>query len=128
MRRALLLLFVAGSCLAGFGCLEGAPKVEQLPISEQYQDLSELFKEHYEAKKRSPAKLNDFLEFEASHPRGYSLLSQGEAIAVYGLSFGTGKAVLAYAKGADANGGYVVLQDGTVKQMSADEFKAAKGK
>jgi hypothetical protein len=36
-----------------------------------------------------------------------------------------GETVLAYEKKAPSEGGWVLMQDGTVKQITADEFKAA---
>jgi hypothetical protein len=62
---------------------------------------------------------------------GYSAVEKGEIVVVWGTTVageggGGGTGVVAYEKSAPDSGGAVLLQDGTVKQMTAEEFKSAK--
>ena len=53
-------------------------------------------------------------------------INSNEIVYIYGTGFEAGSnKVVAYDKQAETAGGLVLLQDGTVKQMTADEFKAA---
>jgi hypothetical protein len=50
----------------------------------------------------------------------------GDVVYIWGAGYADGaKQVVAYEKKAPTEGGYVLLQDGTVKKMTADEFKSA---
>jgi hypothetical protein len=71
---------------------------------------------------------------EPQFPRGYQAVKSGEVVVLWGAKMpGEGEvnagtapdAVIAYEKKTASEGGYVLLQNGTVKEMSADQFKAA---
>jgi hypothetical protein len=51
--------------------------------------------------------------------RGFTLIEL-----FWGVHPAGGTGILAYSKGTDASGGWVLLQNGTVQQMTAGEFKA----
>jgi hypothetical protein len=80
--------------------------------------------------KRNPAppkQLSDFekTEFEMAYPVGYKALKDGKVIGVYGVSGTDSSTLQAYAKDVPTQGGLVVMADGTIKTMSADELKTA---
>ncbi len=77
-----------------------------------------------------PKKASDIKKYEAGFPIGYAAIQSGQIVVVWGATVagegGGGTAdVVAYEKEAPTAGGMVVLQNGTVKQMTAEEFKAA---
>jgi len=81
---------------------------------------------------RAPARLADLTKFESGYPTGYQAVKSGEIVVVYGAKMaGEGDAesaaadVIAYEKKTPTDGGFVLLQNGKVKQMSAAEFNAA---
>jgi hypothetical protein len=93
------------------------------------EDVYGLYKAHIEKVKRPPTKLSQLEPWEPIYVNGYAAVNEGQVVVLWGqpLNPGTGAApgVLAYEKGASEQGGYVLLQDGTVQHMTAAEFQAA---
>lgn len=79
---------------------------------------------------KGPTKAADLKKYELGFPLGYAAVQGGQVVVIWGSTVageggGGSKEVVAYEKDAPTAGGFVVLQDGSVKQMTADEFKAA---
>jgi hypothetical protein len=78
-----------------------------------------------------PAKLSDLDRHKALFPRAYDAVKSGQVVVLWGTppkgegEVGKDEVVIAYDKDVPTNGGHVLLSAGTVKKMSADEFKAA---
>lgn len=114
---------------AALGC--GAPPAGGTadgPTGQQTaDDVAAMLKEHFEATRRAPAGVDDLADAPASHPVGHAAVASQAYVVVWRapVSAAGSGAVLAYQKDVPASGGFVVMQDGSVKQMSADEFKAA---
>lgn len=83
--------------------------------------------------KRGPQKTGDLARYEPGFPLGYEAVKSGKIVVVWGAKMtieeGGGNVgtsdVVAYEKKVPAEGGLVLLQNGTVKQMTSDEFKSA---
>lgn len=123
--RCIAVLLSAAVLGSTPGCGETPKTPDSLPMEEQFQDLGGLIQEYQDARKKAPTKVQDLTEFEPAHPRGYTLLSSGQAVYVWGVGISSGTSVLAHEKDAEQKGGCVLLQDGSVKTMSASEFAAA---
>ena len=52
-------------------------------------------------------------------------VADGEVTVYWGAALGQGQSIVAYEKNAPTAGGWVLLQDRTVKQLSAEEFQSA---
>lgn len=81
---------------------------------------------------RGPKKAADLAKFENGYPLGYQALQKGEVIVVWGATMaGEGDAnnapanVVAYQKKVPDEGGWVLLQNGSVKELSAADFASA---
>lgn len=122
-----LVLFAAGLVLFAAGCGSPEPsKGSGTPSGKEgLADLGELLKEFGEQKKRPPAKTADIEPVEPLHQAAYVGLVRGDIVYVWGAPLSGGSDVIAYEKQAESAGGWVLLQDGTVKEMTADEFRAA---
>lgn len=98
------------------------------------QQVANMIRDHTSSKGKPPAKLADLAGFKNHYNIGYTAVESGEVVVVWGAwvageGGGEGTGVVAYEKAAPDSGGAVLLQSGTVKQMTADEFRAApKGK
>src|SRR5947208_3299465 len=77
---------------------------------------------------KGPSQLSDLSkkQYEGVYPRGVAALKQGSYVMVWGVNSKDSGTVLAYEKDAPTKGGAVLMADGTVKDMTAEEFKAAK--
>jgi hypothetical protein len=74
-----------------------------------------------------PANMAQMEAYDPLYPTACVGLVRGEIAYQWGVGLNpAGKEkVLAYEKKAATDGGAVLMQDGTVKQMTAEEFKAA---
>jgi hypothetical protein len=111
------------------GC-GGKPPVDPA-IQRQKNELTEIHQVYLmflKTNQRPPKQPSDLYkrEYEGISPAGVRALKKGQYVVVGGVDINkdTG-AVIAYEKDAPAKGGAVLLADGTVKNMSADEVKAA---
>jgi hypothetical protein len=102
------------------------------PAGSVLTDVSDLLRSAAGPDGRGPAKVADLSRFESQFPRGYQAVKSGDVVVVWGAKMpGEGEAataaavVIAYEKKVPSEGGYVLLQNGTVKEMSAGEFNAA---
>ena len=118
---------LAGLVLFAAGCGSPEPvKGTGTPSGKEgLTDLGVLLKEFGEAKKRPPAKAADIEPVEPLHQAAYVGLVRGDIVYVWGAPLSGGADVIAYEKQAETAGGWVLLQDGTVKELTADQFRAA---
>jgi hypothetical protein len=101
--------------------------------SPQVVRLQEIFRMAQMRKKgnQPPAtRIEDFKQAELAYPQGFQALRSGACVFVWGAytnpSADRATTVLAYEKEVPSQGGYVVMLDGKVKTMTAEEFNAAK--
>ena len=117
---------VVGTGLAG-GC--GDSKASR-PISEERQailtELGQMLKTLADEGKRPPARLAELDAVEPMIPMAGPAIRNGDIVYAWGSTYVTGGTlIVAYEKKAETEGGYVLLQDGTVKDLSASEFQSA---
>jgi hypothetical protein len=106
------------------GC--GKKDTPQAKAEDLLTKVYEVYQLYIKNHQSPPTKLADFKTYEGSHPAAVDALKQGKYDVVYGVSGKDGATVLAYEKDAGSKGGLVLMADGTVKQMSAEQFNAAK--
>lgn len=124
-KRAALL---AVACLFAWGCGGGSTPTGPVGPSaeEALNDLGSLLKTIDGEKKRppaNPAMLDQYEPIAMSAARG---ITSKDVVYVWGAGYkADGTRVVAHEKDAEAKGGLVLLENGTVKTMTADELKAA---
>ena len=120
---AMLLLAVLAGC--------GKTETSQPAASAQTKltEIGNMYRAYTKDHKKPPQKLSDFDHpYEPANIDGYAALRAGECVMIWGGSVPGGSAsatVVAYEKAAPESGGLVLFQDGTVKSLSAAEFKVA---
>lgn len=94
---------------------------------EALASLSDLLKDFDARKAKPPARMADVEAVEPVFPGAFIGLSRQDIVYAWGSGLNAGSAgtVIAHEKTADSAGGWVLLQNGDVKQMTADEFKSA---
>ncbi len=122
MRLAVFLITLA--MILGCGKTNTAPEGGP-PASTYFTDLKFLLEQFEKDKKRAPARMSDVMEYEPSYPGAVRKLNTGDVIYAWGNPLGSGTGILAYGRNVGTEGGPVLLQDGTVKDMTANEFATA---
>ena len=90
------------------------------------EDLARLLKDFDEKKQKPPASLAAIAPVEPVYTAAHLGLVRGDIVYVWGAGLAAGSdKVVANEKKAGTEGGWVLLQNGSVKQMTAEEFKAA---
>ena len=91
------------------------------------EELAEVYKFIRAEKQPLPRQLSDLDTYRDSLPTAYDQLQRGQIVVAWGVGLGAtsdaGATVLAYDKDAATAGGLVLLQSGSVKSVTAAEFK-----
>lgn len=81
---------------------------------------------------KPPTKVSDLAPYRDTAPFAYESVRSGNVVVIWGVAMpGEGDAgkgttdIIAYEKDAPTAGGFVLLHNGTIKQMSASEFQSA---
>ena len=129
---ARLLVYACLLTTLGPGC--GPRVVNSTEVYNQatLEEVSDLYRSASSARKKPPESIIDLARNRDLFMNGYKALEQGEIIAYWGVALTPGvegstpEEVLAYKADVPTKGGPVLLKDGTVKTMTAEEFKTAK--
>ncbi len=125
------ILLCASVVLAAFavaGCKETRAPQSGVPAhlaDNGLEELASVYKFMAENKEPVPRKLEDLSEHNAALPSAWGKIESGEYIVLWGAGYSSSGNVLAYEKKAPESGGLVLLQNGTVKEMTAAEFRSA---
>ena len=126
-RTVWAVVVVAGVGLA-VGCSSSHDTAGALAVEGKaaLQEVADMLRIVADEGKKPPAKVADLDAVDAYLPTAGGKIRNGELVYVWGAGRAPGGTlVIAYEKKAETEGGWVLLQDGTVKQMSAGEFQAA---
>lgn len=89
-------------------------------------DLGQMLKALAEEGRKPPATAAELPQVDPMIPVAAPLLRDGSVVYLWGIGYAAGSSkIVAYEKQTPTEGGSVLLQDGTVKEMTADEFKTA---
>jgi hypothetical protein len=123
-------LILLGPALAvGCGEKRGVQPITDADIAAHHAALGEIYEAvaaYEKSHQKPPKQVSDLKEFQRTYPIGYPALQKGEYVVVWGVNAGkNGQAVLAYNKDAPKQGGVVVLANGTIRKMTAEELQSA---
>jgi hypothetical protein len=117
-----------GMMLSGCG---GQQEFKEMPSDERgLKQFAELYRNYTTKNKLGPKSLKELAIKGQGHPIAQEMLKSGELLVEWGAPLvgenENADAVLAYVKAVPDQGGKVLMQDGwTIKNMTAEEFKAA---
>jgi hypothetical protein len=125
LQRFALLATLSGLAV---GCGSASPTAPPPPdVSLGLNELAEVYKYRATQGVAPPTKVEDLSEHEDALPNALQPIRDGQIVVVWRIGYTPSSSnVLAYAKDAPERGGKVLLRNGTVKEMSADEFRSAK--
>jgi hypothetical protein len=92
------------------------------------KEVHEMYQHYVKRNQKPPHQLSDLAkaENEGIYPVTVASLKRGKIVVVWDIQGNDSGTVMAYEKDAPTQGGSVLMADGTVKQMTAAEFTAAK--
>jgi hypothetical protein len=103
----------------------GPESTEQLKILQ----VGQLFHMFQKGQKSPPTGIKDFARLGSNLPAALSSLRSHDVLVYWGVGLSDGpeaaSTVLAYQKDVPEKGGEVLMQDGTARKMTAEEFQAA---
>ena len=126
MPRSAFIVLAALAMAWLTGCGDAPKSVAGESRKDHLAEIGELMKSLGEEGKTPPGKMADLEAVEPMLPLAGPLIRSGEIVYLWGTAYAAGSTkVAAYEKKTPAEGGWVVLQDGSVREMTADEFKTA---
>ncbi|WP_020469590.1 hypothetical protein [Zavarzinella formosa] len=128
------IAFVAFASMFVLGTVGCSPETKstapvQAGMTDTLIEVSSMIRLYSGKANKGPTKPADLAEFESGCPIGYAAVKSGEIIVIWGKKMG-GEGVkgsdelIAYEKKAPSEGGYVLLNDGTVKKMEPSDLVA----
>jgi hypothetical protein len=127
-RRIAIICFLASLAGTGPGCGGGSGKPAEAAspgAKDALEDLKRLLETAKSSGQKPPASRRAVANFDATNPAAANGLLRDLVAYTWGAGLTGGQAVVAYESAADTKGGWVLLQDGTIQQMTAEQFKAA---
>ena len=124
--------WAAAVCAWALGC-SSAKKAEDAAFDETrttLEDVRLLLQAPSYDGQPPPRKADDLRKFENAFPTGFAAVQSGEVVVVWGARMppegeGGSDAIIAYEKKTPAQGGLVLLENGTIKPMTPDQFNSA---
>ena len=129
-------LFGSLACLIGLGCSSNSNTAGSggPTKSDVLREVGGLIASHCGENRKAPAKVADLARYEPGFPLGFQAVKSGDVVVVWGASMtidegGGGNAggtadAMAYEKKVPTEGGFVLLQNGSVMEMTPAEFAA----
>lgn len=115
------LLALAAGCGGGDAVKSADPTAK-----EKLDEVKAMLETVAADRQKPPSKMAEFGTVEPMLPVAGEAIRKGDLVYVWGATLSPGgTGVVAYEKNAPTEGGWVLIQDGTVKQMTAEEFQAA---
>jgi hypothetical protein len=88
-------------------------------------EFYEVYMTYAKNNQRPPKGASDLKQYQKLYPTGMQAVQKGDYVVVWGTPTGSSETVLAYEKDAPKQGGAVLMADGTIKQMSAEDLQSA---
>jgi len=118
--------------MAAVGCSGGAAvqdKAAGPTAADGLANLRDLFRQAAAGKATLPKSAAEFAAVEPFYPVAGPFVLSGEIACAWGAGLKSGPdsaaRLLAWEKAAPTDGGWAMFQDGTIRKVTADEFKAA---
>jgi hypothetical protein len=126
MRRVLVGLFLSIVVVSTIGCGGGSGGPVDGPVRIALEDFSQFLQALPSDGLKPPKRMAEFMPLEPMAPVAGEYLHNGELVYFWGAGLvDGGESIIAHQKDAGASGGWVLLENGKVLYMSAEEFAAA---
>jgi len=120
------VLWAATLALAAGGCGGGRQAVAPPAPNDGLVDLREMLRRTAAAGEPVPTSAADLRALDAAYPAAGRFIATGQVVYLWGCRLSdkpeSATRVVAFEKAAATEGGFVLLQDGTIRQVTAAEF------
>ena len=128
-----LFLVLLPALVASGSCSSRTPEGQRVAHGRELQWIWDMYHGGKRNAGRVPKSLDDFNQYQMLHPEAYQAVKSGQVVVIYGLDLAhlesPEQRILAYEKKAPQQGGSVLMADGSIKTMSAEQVQGAlKGK
>jgi hypothetical protein len=110
---------------------KGSGSPEQTRHHMELEQIGEVYHSYLTEKQQPPRQLADVKGYGTAFSEGMQALKEGRCIVIWGLDLtnpdAAARKILAYEKQVPQQGGLVLMGNRTIKQMTPEEFQAAKG-
>ena len=99
---------------------------ETTRIKTRLNEVHEIYMSYVKRNQAPPKQFSDLNErsYSEIYPGAFNAIKDGKYVVVWGVSEKDSSTVLAYPKDAPTQGGLVLMADGKVKTMTADQLQA----
>ena len=104
--------------------MRGKPDAVPLDPSKDLRYLG-LYLQNHAKNGRSPSKLDDLTEMKRDLPQVYRAIQDGAYVVYWNAPLTPAEAVVAYQRDAPTKGGVVLAADGSVSDMTPEQFRGA---
>jgi hypothetical protein len=127
MRIRATCVLAAAFLAAAAGCGGGGSQGMGTPSArEKLAEVKSMLDTLAADRQKPPSKLAELGAVEPMLPIAAGDIRSGEIVYVWGTALAPGSAaVIAYEKKVPTEGGWVLLQDGTLREMTAEEYNSA---
>ena len=123
-----LLLGALALALPGCGRQKSTEVTPEAVRRLELEEIRDMYKFYVSENHRPPTQLAQFKRYTNGFWNGFQALQSGTCVLCWGTELpeaGGSAGVLAYEKDAPTRGGAVLLTDGTIRTMTAQEFQAS---
>ena len=116
-------------CVTALLVLAGRAQAQDRRLVNDLKQIGLAYHNYFEANRKGPAKAEDLAPYLENDQRLVNLLKNDVVFAynvgILDMKDGTSNTVLAYPKDVPTKGGPALYGDGSVKKLTADQFKSA---
>jgi hypothetical protein len=114
---------------AAVGCGVGGKNTFDPTAKDKLEEIGQMLKTAQATNMKLPARLAELDSVEPLAPMAAQEIRSGEIVYIWGAGLSTSpnasSSVIAHEKKVPSEGGWALMQNGTVKRMTADEFRSA---
>ena len=126
MNQSKSLLLVVSVVFGAFGCGGTNSATVDDSMKPALQDFAQFLGALPSDGVKPPKKLAEFLPLEPMAPMSAEFIKNGKLVYYWGSGLKTGgQSIIAHEKDAETSGGWVLLEDGSVKKLTSEQFSAA---
>jgi hypothetical protein len=131
MWKRIGVIALAGFVLATVAACGGLQQAAQKNKNNKtLKEIGLMYHAYHDMYNKGPSGMQDLQQLASQYPDGYAGLQSGQFVLIYGgklqeMIQGTSNTVLGYEAAVPNSGGLVIMADGAVRQMTAQEFANA---